>query len=1004
MPETGEQLGHYRLVSRIGAGGMGEVFLAEDTSLDRKVAIKFLKEEFSLDASKLSRFIREAKAASALNHPNILTVYEIGEVENKNYLVTEFIEGATLRIYLSPQERLPLLKVLKIAIQVCEALAAAHRAGIVHRDVKPENIMIREDGYAKVLDFGLAKLTEKKNPLLPLPPPATEVEASTATIPGMILGTVWYMSPEQARGKEIDARTDIWSFGVVLYEMLAGKAPFMGETFNHTVVAILEKAPPRLENVPGELQRIVRKALTKDKEMRYQTAYDLLIDLKNLERTLDIQDELERSYGDSSRSRIQKARIIQETATRFYPENEGEKTKSETEARPTAPVGDVNGSSRLSLYWKTALSLLAVALIASGIWLYHGSGSGRTKEETAGGAGLLKSIGITSWSSGQNESNVEAKFSPDAKMIAFSSARSGTTEIWVKPTVGGDSIQVTKNGFYNQYPVWSANGQEIAFFSNRGSKGGIWRASFTGGEQSKITADINDVAILRYWAPSGKIYFESGSELFVVDEKSGETKRLTDFKTRGLQPRVLEISPDESKIAFSIKENDVYKIKVKRLDSEQFVEIASSKDQIAYLAWHPNGRDLIFSATVDGTYQIFQASTSGAAETLIQLSTGDLDSLVEDVSSDGNRILYWSQNENSDLWMVNVEDGRESLLADSMASEYWAAVSPDRKSVAYQSVTKANRPFSGSINVKPISDKATTAPLTVSANGFSPVWSKDNSWIAFFRRTEKDLEVWRVESNGGDARKLASGGVQSLPYMTMPYLKTGINQLISPPNSSGDGIAYAAKRDGKSNIWLVTPDGLRDAPLTSNEDAAELLCCPAWTPDGKYFVVSSTYNSSTRPNTNRLWLYAADNSEKKMIYESREKFRFLGIGNGGKDAVIAILPDSNISTPTLDSIYLNLVSLETGANLRVNTLNNAYSHNIHLSPDGKAIAFVTRRENVSEVWVVPVSSSSSNAQPRKIITENNPKVFISSLSWSPDGKSIVFGKQSQNSLLSMLIK
>ncbi len=288
-------LSHYRIVSRIGAGGMGEVYLAQDTKLDRKVAIKFLHEEFSRDADKLNRFVQEAKAASALNHPNILTVYEIGEVDGKNYIATELIEGKTLREHLSHRESLQLNVILKIGVQVSEALAAAHHAGIIHRDIKPENIMLRKDGYAKVLDFGLAKLTEKK----------TRDEVSTEgptrvfvnTTPGMVMGTVSYMSPEQARGEVTDTRTDIWSLGVVLYEMLARKVPFTGETVNHTIVSILEKEPLLLESVPTELQRIVRKSLTKDVEMRYQSAHDLLIDLKNLRRALDIQGELERSFA-----------------------------------------------------------------------------------------------------------------------------------------------------------------------------------------------------------------------------------------------------------------------------------------------------------------------------------------------------------------------------------------------------------------------------------------------------------------------------------------------------------------------------------------------------------------------------------------------------------------------------------------------------------------------------------------------------------------------------------
>ncbi|HZE72930.1 MAG TPA: FlgO family outer membrane protein [Pyrinomonadaceae bacterium] len=288
----GSTLSHYRIISKIGAGGMGEVYLAQDTKLDRKVAIKFLNEEFSKDADKLNRFVQEAKAASALNHPNILTVYEIGEVDGKNYIATELIDGQTLREHLSQKDSLQLNAILKIGVQVSEALSAAHQAGIIHRDIKPENIMLRKDGYAKVLDFGLAKLSEK-GAIATGSEDATRAQVNTT--PGMVMGTVSYMSPEQARGKETDVRTDIWSVGVVLYEMLSGKVPFTGETINHTIVSILEKEPPPLTNVPAELQRIVRKSMTKDVDMRYQSARDLLIDLKNLRRELDIQGELERS-------------------------------------------------------------------------------------------------------------------------------------------------------------------------------------------------------------------------------------------------------------------------------------------------------------------------------------------------------------------------------------------------------------------------------------------------------------------------------------------------------------------------------------------------------------------------------------------------------------------------------------------------------------------------------------------------------------------------------------
>src|SRR5215471_2169303 len=300
---TGTRLGHYEIRSRIGAGGMGEVYLAEDTKLRRKVALKLLSADLTRDADRLRRFEQEAQAASALNHPSILVIYEIGIEGNDHFIATEFIEGETLRQHLH-REQLSIHESLDIGTQVANALSAAHRAGIIHRDIKPENIMVRPDGYVKVLDFGLAKLTEQHLSTIDTEAPTV---ANANTDPGTVLGTLNYMSPEQARGKPLDARSDIFSLGVVIYEMVAGRAPFEGETSSDVMSLILHKEPPPLArympDVPSELDRIVTKALAKDKEERYQTAKDLLIDLKRLKQKQDVDAELERSVSPESISR-----------------------------------------------------------------------------------------------------------------------------------------------------------------------------------------------------------------------------------------------------------------------------------------------------------------------------------------------------------------------------------------------------------------------------------------------------------------------------------------------------------------------------------------------------------------------------------------------------------------------------------------------------------------------------------------------------------------------------
>ncbi len=352
--EAGKCFGHYEIVRRIGAGGMGEVYLAQDKKLDRKVAIKILNEQFSQHESNLNRFIREAKAASGLNHPNILVIHEIGASGDTHYIVSEFIEGKTLREIIQMERRHPngnycqqdagiptLSEILDISIQISNALTAAHAANIVHRDIKPENIMVRGDGYAKILDFGLAKLVEQK---------VIGLEDATAkqneTAKGIILGTVNYMSPEQAKGERVDARTDIFSLGVVIYEMIAGRTPFASDSMSETFANLINSEPQPLsrfaEGVPDELQRIVSKMIRKNKDERYQTMKDVLTDLKSLRENLAFDERLEKSH----------------------PPNDGKSTAifSATPDDVNEQTAETNGGSTRQI--KKQKSLAAIALIS----------------------------------------------------------------------------------------------------------------------------------------------------------------------------------------------------------------------------------------------------------------------------------------------------------------------------------------------------------------------------------------------------------------------------------------------------------------------------------------------------------------------------------------------------------------------------------------------------------------------------------------------------------------
>jgi len=347
---AGRSLGQYRLVSLLGSGGMGEVYLAEDTRLDRKVALKILPVEISMDAERMRRFVREAKSASALNHPNIITIHEIGDADNTHFIATEYIEGQTLREWLRDTQ-VDLKAALEIAIQIVGALDAAHRAGIIHRDVKPENVMVRPDGLVKLLDFGIAKLTEQQ--LVSSSEAATAIKSQTT--PGMVIGTAAYMSPEQARGNAIDARTDIFSFGVVLYEMLAGEAPFKGENALDVIGAVLNKEPPPLSqllsDVPTEIERIINKSLRKNRDERYQTAKDLLLDLKESKQDLEFRNKFERTN----------------------PTRLNERAESTINSPHTTSSAEyiVSGIRRHKPAFAVGLGLLVLIGIVAGYWFLH---------------------------------------------------------------------------------------------------------------------------------------------------------------------------------------------------------------------------------------------------------------------------------------------------------------------------------------------------------------------------------------------------------------------------------------------------------------------------------------------------------------------------------------------------------------------------------------------------------------------------------------------------------
>ena len=379
----GTKIGRYEIQSELGSGGMGVVYLALDTRLNRKIALKLLPADLMDNKDRLHRFEQEARAASALNHPNILTIHEIGTDKGTHFIATEFVEGETLRALIMMDAPMRPAAALDLAIQVATALKAAHDAGIVHRDIKPENVMLRKDGYVKVLDFGLAKLIETEKDSDQADPDAP-TQRVYLTNPGVVMGTAKYMSPEQASGKPVDGRTDIWSLGVILYEMLTGAHPFEGEMPTQIIARVLEREPAplaaRAPDVPPELQRIVSRMLAKERDRRYRNIRELLQDLKALKQELEFGERLGRSGASSGGTEATPAQARSGEKAVSAPEPSAGSVETQTAGNAAAARTlsmESPRARRLKLNrLAAAAGLLALAALAVGLWLYlRGRGS-----------------------------------------------------------------------------------------------------------------------------------------------------------------------------------------------------------------------------------------------------------------------------------------------------------------------------------------------------------------------------------------------------------------------------------------------------------------------------------------------------------------------------------------------------------------------------------------------------------------------------------------------------
>jgi Tol biopolymer transport system component len=890
----GKQIGHYSVLSHIGRGGMGEVFLAQDRSLGRKVALKLLRSEFTKNEDRLRRFQQEARAASALNHPNILTIHEIGQEGNLHFLATEYVEGETLRQHIA-SARLTLGKVLEVAVQLASALAAAHQAGIIHRDIKPENVMLRTDGYAKVLDFGLAKLAEAKTVDTVLPTvPKVETE------PGVVMGTVSYMSPEQARGLAVDARTDIWSLGVMIYEMASGRQPFEGETASDVLSLILQKEPPPLAHsapeVPGELERIVRKALRKDKEERYQTVKDLLIDLRNLRKELELGAELERSAPPMTGGAMSSGQSAGATA---HSASSAEYIVTEIKQH------------------KRAAALIGGIIIVSAAGFYLLSRRSPSIREAS-----LRNATFTQLTD-QAGPEYFPSLSPDGKSFVYASHAAGNWDIYLQRVGGKNPINLTKDSAADDtQPAFSPDGERIAFRSER-QGGGIFLMGATGESVKRLTNFGYDPA----WSPDGKeiacadegvltpAFRTHESLLSAVNVATGEKRLVT--KTDAVQPNW---SPHGYRIAYQGRRNlaqrDIWTIPV---GGGEPVEVTNDAAMDWNPVWAPEGNHLYFVSDRGGSMNLWRVA--------IEEQTGKVLGPLEAVttpspyiahlsfSQDGHRMAYVHMVRSGNLQRIAFDPVRETvvgqrvLVTEGSRLALVPDLSPDGEWLAFDTQTDKQEDIfvvrRDGTGLRQLTDD--------SYKDRAPRWSPDGKRIAFFSDRSGKWETWMINADGS--------GLQQITYST---------DGIINPTWSPDGTRLAL-RNVRSSLTSTIEVGesweeqsLKTLPPMS--DSGEGFAVWSWSPDGRklagnrteapasgvvvYSLESQQYEKLTDFGSQPVWL----SDSRRLLFRRQDKLYLIDSQSKKIRELLSVAPHESgvgVTLPHDDRlIYFSLLTTE----------------------------------------------------------------------------------------------
>ena len=737
----GQELSHFKIEREIGRGGMGVVYLAHDTSLGRRVALKLLPKHLTSDPGRLRRFEREARAASALNHHNILTIYEIDHLDGLNYIATEFIDGDTLRERIESKE-LKLGDALSIAEQIASALVAAHEAGIVHRDIKPENVMIRRDGYIKVLDFGLAKLTEHE---------AVDAGTTKSAVAAMadtgVMGTVGYMSPEQAQGLSVDHRTDIFSLGVVIYEMVTGQKPFAAgsavPTFQQDPLPITHYLP----EAPTELQLLVTRALQHDLQKRYQTMPELLTDLKSVR------------LEDKANNRFKVGHFV---------------------------------------LFAAALSVLVSGLL----WAYS---SRRTAKSSLPPVKVVPFTTFTGseWVGGFSPDGNQIVFAWTGEQENNFSA-----DIYVKQIGDERPLRLTSNSDQDVCPVWSPDGQTIGFIRFTEAGATILTVPARGGAERELIRLGPNVAFppIWDWSPNGKFIAYSYQEkdkpfeifLLSIDTlarhalTSPPGENLAELNRPGDSFPVF--SPDGQSIAFirrsSWLSSDIYVVSVAGGEPKR---LTFNKTPIAGLDWSADGREIIFSENpliLEGNGSLWRIPVSGG--TAERLTVGGFNAIYPKVSRHGNRLAYVQASGDMNIYRIElfnkVSKNPPVKLISSTRDDTSPQFSPDGKRIVFQS----NR--SGQFSIWTSDSSGADPRLLTTLDKFAgtPRWSPDGKQIVFNYFEERRGQIYVASADGGKPHPITTGDYDNIV-----------------PSWSADGkrIYFISNRSGVFEVWRVSAEG-----------------------------------------------------------------------------------------------------------------------------------------------------------------------------------------------------